>query len=329
MRTVLVTGGFGFVGSHLVNSLIEAGNRVVVVDNSTAKGGILFKNPLAINYEDSLLHDDLYRKISKYSFDTIYHLAAQTSGEDSQRNSFNDIQNNAYATLQIARFAKNNKINHLVYMSTSAIYGSGCKTFVDEESAISPDSVYGVSKYAGELFIKQVLKDTDTKYTIFRLTNSFGPGENLNYNKKGMVSIFSGMIWKNEPIVVKGSLDRIRNFLYVKDVVKALLMSNKPEASNEIFLLSSGVEVTVGELINCIVEAFGVDLDYPVNVLSTRTSGDTDVFHAKIDKIKNVLGWEPDYTLQDGLKEYVEWISKIPSGEKQLEKYHPARKNDT
>lgn len=325
MNSVLVTGGFGFVGSHLVDYLIKEGKKVVVIDNSTAKGGIIYKNPHSTNIELSLTEKESFDALEKFSFDTIFHLAAQTSGEDSQSNSLEDIKNNAYATLNIVNFAKRKNVNRFAYMSTSAVYGSSCKTIVDEESVIAPDSVYGVTKHAGELFVKQVLKDSKTTYTIFRLTNSFGPGENINYNKKGMVSIFSGMAWRKEDIVVKGSLDRVRNFLYVKDVVKALIMSQKKEANNQTFLLSTGKKVTVGELISCIIKSFKLKYDYPIRVLQERTSGDTDVFHANTEKINKLLGWFPEYSLESALEEYVEWINKIPVGQENLSEFHPLK----
>ena len=101
------------------------------------------------------------------------------------------------------------------------------KKKITETSSINPDSIYGISKYVGEMFIKQILYKTKTKTTIFRVFNTFGPGENLNFLKKGMVSIYCSYVWRNKPIIVKGSLNRIRNYQYIDDVINILFLSLK------------------------------------------------------------------------------------------------------
>lgn len=325
-RNILVTGGAGFVGSYVVKKLIDMGEKVIIFDNlSERKGGLLFIHPKATFIEGDVTNPFDYDKLDAFQIDVIYHLAAQTSGESSFKDPKQDILINSYGTLLMARFCKEKGIKRFIYTSTSAIYGSACKNIVDENTPIEPDSTYGVSKYSGEFFIKQIFKDTDTKYSIFRLTNNYGPGENLNYMKKGMVSIFCGFVWKGEPIHVKGSLDRFRDFLYVGDTADALVLALDMEQSyNQIYLLSSGKKIYVKELVEGILKAAGKE-NYPVEV-SGETPGDTEGFHADISKIKRELGWEPKTNLEEGLRIYFDWIKKVPLQE-DITKFHPFNLN--
>ncbi|MEK6927748.1 MAG: GDP-mannose 4,6-dehydratase [Nanoarchaeota archaeon] len=322
METILITGGAGFVGSYLVEELIKRGNKVIIVDILQKKGGLAYVNPRAVFINLDITNPFLYQVLDSYHIDGVYHLAAQTSGEDSYRDPSSDIQVNAYGTWLIANYCKNRKIKRLIYSSTSAVYGSACKEIVDEETLISPDSIYGVSKYSGELFIKQLLRDSETKYTIFRLTNNYGPGENLNFTKKGMVSIFCSFVWRGEPINVRGRLDRFRDFLFVEDTVAALLKAYDCDKTfNNLYVLSTGKKVFVSQLVEQIIQASGKSKDYPV-IISEGTPGDTNGFHADISKVKRDLDWEPRYTLEQGLKKYFEWINKVPLVE-DISKYHP------
>ena len=328
MKNFLVTGGAGFIGAHLVQALIEEGNNVVIVDNLKTKGGIPYVNPSATFINHDLTDPFVYQVLDQYSFDCVYHLAAQASGEDSYQNPDNDLKVNAYATWLIANYCKNKKIPRLIYMSTSAVYGSTGLEEVDEITPIKTDSIYGVTKLAGELFVDQLLRDSKTKYTMFRLTNAYGPGENLNFTKKGMVSIFTANVWRGEPIHVKGSLDRYRDFIFIEDIIDVLTCClKKAQSFGETYLLSTGQKVTVRELIDSIKISMNVDSDYPV-IAEGSTPGDTFGFHANINKIKKDLGWTPQYTIHRGLEKYAKWVLSIPITE-DLTHYHPLwRKNN-
>ena len=125
----------------------------------------------------------------------------------------------------IAELAKKLKVKQLIYSSSVAVYGSKINEEINEKSSTNPDSIYGVSKFTGEMFIKQVLKKTKVKTVILRVFNTYGPGENLNFLKKGMISIYSYYLWRNKPIIVKGSLNRFRNFQYIDDVANIFVQT--------------------------------------------------------------------------------------------------------
>ena len=323
MAKILVTGGAGFIGSYLVESLLKKGKDVLIVDNlRNKKGGLGYVNPKSEFIYYDITEPFLYQILDKYDIEAVYHLAAQTCGEDSYNNPLEDLKINAYGVWLIANYCKNRKIKRLIYTSTSAIYGDACKDIVDEETPIQPESIYGVSKYAGELFIKQLLKNSETKYTIFRLTNNYGPGENLNYQKKGMVSILCSFVWRKEPIKMKGGSERFRDFLFVEDCVEALIKAYDCEKTfGEVYILSTGEKIYEKDLILKILLHFGKDENYP-RVFLPGTQGDTQGFHADISKIKRDLEWQPRHNLDDGLKKYVEWIKKVPVVE-DISPYHP------
>ena len=177
------------------------------------------------------------------------------------------------------------------------------------------------------MFIKQVLYSTNIKTTIFRIFNTYGPGENLNFLKKGMISIYCSYVWRNKPIIVKGSLKRFRNYQYIEDVVNILLKSikNKNLAKNEIFNLSSGVCTTVTSLIKLILKIKNRP-NYKIIVKRKGTPGDSFGFHASNNYLKKKFNNYKFFSLEDGLIKYFKWIDSIPS-EKNLKYFHPLKKN--
>ncbi len=255
---------------------------------------------------------NLYDELDKYKFEAIYHLAAQSAGEPAYDDPKYDIVTNSYGTCLLAKYCAEKGIGRFVYTSTVAVYGTSGKEGFIESDLKKPDSIYGVSKYSGELFIQQFFRNSSTNYTIFRVFNTYGPGENLNYSKKGMLSIYASYLWKDEPINVKGSLERYRDFLYIDDNIDILFKSlNNSQSFNKVYNLSSGQKIIIKDLIRNMIKVFGKNLDYPVNELPP-TKGDSFGTHGNIDKLKKDFKWQPKYSIQDGLQNYFTWINKVP-----------------
>lgn len=324
----LVTGGAGLIGSYLVSDLVNRGNEVTVIDNLTGKGGVPFLNPGARNIFGSVSDKSTWSQLKGESFNTVVHLAAQTSGEISQENPKCDVMDNCLGTIMASRESANLGVEHFIYMSSSSVYGDACQSIVNEESSLSPSSIYGVNKLAGEFYVKQACNKNNIRYTIFRLTNSFGPGENLDIDSKGMVSIFCNMAWRENSIRVKGPDMRYRNFLHVSEVVDAIKHSIIKDVGSETFIISSGEKVFVHELVSTILNSFGKDKNFPV-VYEGETSGDTFGFHADISKIKTKLGWSPSVSTKESITSYCKWIldQEIPIGKFEchpFEKFGPS-----
>ena len=323
---VLVTGGAGFIGAHLVEKLITSGATVTIVDCLDVGGGIPFVHPLADFIKDDVAAESAYKKLERKKFDAVFHLAAQASAEPAYDDPRKDFLTNGFGSFLVSKFCKEKNIPKLIYTSSAAVYGNTSKAAVKEASSICPDSIYGVSKYSGEMYIKQLLKNEDTSYTIFRVSNTYGPGANLNNRKKGMVNIYTSYLWKSEPIVVKGSLSRFRDFTYIDDTVAALVsVLENPKSNNQTYNLSSGMYTSVRELISMLTQIWGENSATEV-VEQEGTPGDSFGFSICAGKLIEELAWEPIVNLKEGLSTFVDWARTVPVI-KSLDGYHPLDKN--
>ena len=322
-KKILVTGGAGFIGAHLTQSLIRSGHKVLVVDLLRLQGGIPFVNKKCKFIKGDITDKKILKKIKNWKPEIIYHLAAQSAVEPAYDDPKFDLISNSYGTYVICNLAKELNVKTLIYTSSVAVYGNNPTNEITEHSEIKPDSLYGVTKYSGEMFVKQILKNTKVRTIILRVFNTYGPGENLNNLKKGMVSIYSSYVWKNKKIIVKGSLKRFRDLIYIKDCVDILKKSMfiKFKKKDEIFYLSSGIKYNVRTILKKIIKASNKKKNYPIKI-SKGTPGDSFGFHTKSKKLKKLFKFKPNYNLDKGLKFYFQWIKKVPNV-KNLKKYHP------
>jgi UDP-glucose 4-epimerase len=322
MTKVLVTGGSGFIGAHLTDELIKKKYKVMVVDSLKSKGGIPFINPLSKFYKGDITKKKTLNLIEKWKPDIIFHLAAQSASESAYDNPQYDYLTNGYGTFLLAKLAKKIKVKKFIYTSSVAVYGSNTNSLISETSKINPDSIYGISKYTGEMFIRQILYNTKVKTCIFRVFNTYGPGENLNFLKKGMVSIYSSYIWKKKPIVVKGSLNRFRNFTFIDDCIKFLILSinNKKLKNHELFNLSSAKKITVKNLINKILKINNLK-NYKL-LKKESTPGDSFGYNCSNKYLLKKFPKVNFLTLEEGIKRYFKWIKVLPQ-KKNLSYFHP------
>jgi UDP-glucose 4-epimerase len=323
---ILVTGGAGFIGAHLVKKLIDINHKVLVVDNLKVIGGIPYIHPKCKFLKGDILNSRILKQIKNWKPEIIYHLAAQSAGESAYDDPKNDYLSNGYGTYLLSLLAKKLKVKKFIYTSTVAVYGSNTQKKINEKTKINPDSIYGISKYAGELFINQILKNTNVQTLIFRVFNTYGPGENLNYLKKGMVSIYCSYLWRNKPILVKGSLNRFRNYQYIDDIINIFVLSlkNKSLKKNEIINLSTAKAVTVKNLLKIIFK-INNKKNHKIKE-TTGTPGDSFGFDSSNKYLKSKFKNYRFISLEKGLKLYFKWIKKVPLV-KDLRKYHPFKIN--
>ena len=319
---ILITGGAGFIGAHLAEKLIKLKHKLLIVDLLKPIGGIPFVNSKSKFIKGDITEEKILKKIEKWKPEIIYHLAAQSGGESAYDNPREDYLTNGFGTFEIAKLAKKINVKHFIYSSSVAVYGSHPKKKITEKSLINPDSIYGISKYIGEMFINQILGSTKIKTTILRIFNTYGPGENLDFLKKGMVSIYCSYIWKKKPIIVKGSLKRFRNLNYIDDCVQILIktLNNNKLKKNEIINLSSGKVFTVKEIIHQIVKINNYK-KYKI-IVQSGTPGDSFGYNASNRYLKQKFDNFNFTPLSTGLKMYFKWIN-ILSINKNLQKFHP------
>jgi UDP-glucose 4-epimerase len=306
-QNVLVTGGAGFIGSCLSSRLKDEGYNVVVIDNLST--GFESNIPQQAEFlKLDISKEDFLNKLPKIKFDYVFHLAAQSSGEVSFEDPAYDVKTNVMGTLLLLNWSMEKKVKRFIYTSSMSVYGDDQDLPVKETAPPRPLSFYGAGKLASEkyadIFIKKGLP-----VTSLRLFNVYGPGQNMENLKQGMVSIYMAYIAKDEPILVKGSKDRFRDFIYVDDVIDAFIRTAFSEkAANKTFNVGTGKQTFVWQLLDEITKAFVHNVgDYPIQ-FEGSTPGDQIGIYADISEIKRYLSWEPKVELSDGIVKMVKWL---------------------
>ena len=290
-KKILVTGGSGFIGGNLVKELRRLGHYVVTMD---------FKSS---DYPCDISDYNNFNPIDE-KIDVIYHLAGQSYGRGGLIDPHKDLEWNAQGTLNVSLFAKERDVRKVIYTSTMAVYGDG--DWSKESDMPNPLSNYGVSKLTGEYYLKH-LTQYDVDYTIFRLFNTYGPGQDIHHMMKGIVSALLSQVIDGHTINVTGSLSRYRDLTYVDDCVEALIMGMNDELSNNTYNICSKRKTTVMELIDIIIEASGQDKKW----FAVKDIGghDGDQFGNTGDNLKLVsVGWKPRIPLEDGIKLFYDHV---------------------
>ena len=300
----LVTGGAGFIGSHIAKRLVSQGHKVTVVDNlSNGREENIPSMAKFINAE--LSKEDDFSKLKNISCDVVFHLAAQSSGALSFENPLLDLKSHVMATYFLLDWCKNNGVTRFLFSSSTTTYGDPFYLPVDEKHPQQPKSYYAAGKIACEAYIK-FFQTMGIKTTILRLPNVYGPNQNLANKDQGMVSIYLSYILENNPIVVKGSPDRFRDFIYVNDVADAFLIAlENPLSFGKIYNVASGKKTTVQEILDGLITAFGY-IDYPIEI-KDGTPGDQFGIVSDITLIKEDLNWKAQTSIKEGLLKTVEF----------------------
>lgn len=306
---VIVTGGAGFIGSHIAKRLKETGYEVIIIDNLLT--GTTDNLPQGVKF----IHGDISQEKSLSSLpgDDVYavlHLAAQSSGEVSNEKPGLDLKVNTLSTLHLLQWCKAHHISRFVYASSMAVYGDVQKNPVSETQTCNPLSFYGISKLSSEHYIQHFARK-GLATTCFRMFSVYGPGQNMTNMKQGMVSIFLAYLLRDEEIWVKGSGDRFRDFIYVDDVVNAWCSCLENEKTyGRIYNLATGKKTCVKELVQKEIEFYGLDPEtYPVRFEGSTPADQFGLF-ADISLIKRDLGWRPKVSLDNGLKKMIAWVKK-------------------
>lgn len=250
----IVTGGAGFIGSRLAGALIERGHEVTVVDDlSTGKESNV---PEGARFEEGdLSSPEIYKSLPKAT-DGILHLAGQSSGEISFEDPVRDLERNTVSTLRLLKYAREAKCQRFIYASSMSVYGDTKGQPGREDSPCNPQSCYGIGKLASEHYVKML--SGSMKYTIWRMFNVYGPGQDLSNLKQGMVSIYLAQALRSQEIIVKGSKKRYRDFIYIDDVITAWTSSlDSSLFENKILNLGTGTKTTVEDLLRLIISITG------------------------------------------------------------------------
>lgn len=303
---VLVTGGAGFIGSAVASRLLDDGIPVTVVDDLST--GFKHNVPPGANFIVGDLCDDKVLAALPRSITHMVHMAAQSSGEISFENPVVDACANTLATLKVLGWCSDNSVQKFIYASSMNVYGAVSDEPIDETFATKPESFYGVSKMAAEQYVR-LYADMGLSSVILRLFNVYGPGQNMINLKQGMISIYCSYAASGDHIIVKGSDQRFRDFVYIDDVVDGVIRALEYQPSFAIFNLCTGKRTTVRELITKICDFFD-DPDIGYRVVD-GTPRDQFGIYGSFEKAQVKLGWKPKVSLDVGLGRMVNWIKHI------------------
>lgn len=310
MKNYIVTGGAGFIGSVVAKRLIGSGAKVYIIDDlstgferNVPAGAILYKANISS-------YSEIDKLTIPHTIDAVFHLAAQSSGEASFDDPLRDADVNYKGTYNILSLAKKTGSKRFIYASSMSVYGEAAgKSKVSEESDCHPSSYYGCNKLASEKMINVFAGGAGIAHTILRLFSVYGPGQNMNNMKQGIVSIYLSYLLKDNPVHVKGSLDRLRDLIYIDDVASAFTGCVENKSSfGRTFNIGTGRKTTVRELLNVLLEVYGKE-DFKKWVHSEgSTPGDVKGCVADITKARKILNWKPEHDLRKGVGNMKEWV---------------------
>lgn len=291
---VLVTGCAGFIGSKLCKRFLELGASVDGIDDmSTGLLRNIDKRICLYNFDVSNPID--LKKINK-KYDYILHLAGQSSGQISNEDPLNDLRRNTNTTVNLLSYIRKNPVRKIVFASSMSVYGNINYPAIESDD-VNPISFYGISKRTSEVYLKKVCNEFNT--LSLRMFNVYGPGQNMDNLKQGMVSIFLSQALNQKSITVKGSLDRYRDFIYIDDVVEYWLRLTLNDAVGEVNL-GSGHKTTVSELVDKIKEITNI------NHISVADGTPDDQFGivANTEKLTQLAGSLELTTLTEGIEKF-------------------------
>jgi len=356
MKNILLTGGVGFIGSHLAERLIEKGYRVRLYDNLNPQvygpnaelPRYLRRN--GIEFLKGEINDNVALRKAMKGINVIVHLAAETGVGQSMYEVGRYAKANIQGTAALLDILANEKhqVEKIILASSRAVYGEGkyecercgivypsprepgqiknkdwelkcpyCKKDInalptDEDSPLSPGSIYAITKQTQEQLISNFCKSFKMPFVILRYQNVYGPRQSLSNPYTGILSIFSTRIMNGEPPLIFEDGKESRDFVYIDDTIQATTLAIENKTLKEgIFNVGTGRRVSVLEVAKILLEKFNSSLK--PKIIEKGRIGDIRSCYADITKIKRVLGYKPKYDIRIGLTNFVDWVKSQPT----------------
>lgn len=298
---VLITGGAGFIGSHIVEKLLENNYNVIIIDNLSSGSIENIPNSDTLKlYQLNIEKDDLELVFQKETPDYVIHLAAQTSVNFSISHPYYDANMNVMASIKLLELCKKYNIKKFITASSAAIYGNPKYLPIDENHPTEPMSQYGLSKLTMEKYIKL----SGIPYIIFRFSNAYGPRQKSS-KESGVVAIFNNAMKNNEPINIYGDGEQIRDFIYVEDIANICIKAINSNVENEIINFSTNKGVSLNQLFKVMKSLYNYTLS--ANYLPERI-GDIKNSILSNDKAYNLLKFTNYTKLEKGLEILANYI---------------------
>ncbi len=303
---VLVTGGAGFIASHIVDTLLSEGHSVSVVDDLST-GSAENLNPAARLYEVSITdHEALADVFHRERPDLVNHHAAQTDVRRSVADPAFDARVNVVGSLNLLRLCVEYSITRILFPSSCAVYPEPRHVPMDESHPIGPQSAYGVAKYTVENYLRLYADVHGLRYKALRYGNVCGPRQNPK-GEAGVVAIFAGQLLAGARPTIYGDGSKTRDYVAVEDIVRANILAMGDTGDDEVYNLSRGIEVTDLEIYEAVREAVGVDVR---PAYAPQRPGEAGRVILDCSKVKRLLGWDSAIGLADAVKRTVEHIRR-------------------
>lgn len=308
---VLVTGGAGFIGIHLVRRLLADGHEVIAADNES-NGDLALVPQGAKAIRADVTKPEELEPIFVGGIDAVCHIAGQVSIIKAFSDPVGDLRTNTEGTVQVLKLCVKHKVPRLLYASSMTLYGD-CKLVpTPETEPCVPDSYYGITKYAAERYVHSTASRPDLGFdfsvTSLRMFSVYGPGQSYNNPYQGVLGIFSGNVLRGEPITIFGDGEQTRDFVFVGDIVDGWSRAlTSKAAKGQIINLGGGRSTSINDLAYAVADAFGFAKgSYDIRHAPGRP-GEQRSVQADVSKAKQLLGWEPKTSFEQGLKQTVAW----------------------
>lgn len=293
---ILVTGGAGFIGSHLVDRLVEEGKEVVILDNLSS--GVSFLNPdaefIKVDLTDRLKLEDVFRK---KDFSEVWHIAANPDVRIGSENPDEIYRNNILATYNLLEVMRKNNVDKIIFTSTSTVYGEAGVIPTPEDYPTVPISIYGASKLACEALISSYCHTFDMKAWIYRFANVIGKRSN-----HGVIYDFIMKLRRNpEELEILGNGEQNKSYIYISDCIEAMFFGLKADDRVNIFNIGSEDQIKVKRIAEIVCEEMGLSPKFRFTGGDRGWKGDVPVMLLSIEKLK-AMGWKPRYSSEQAVR---------------------------
>jgi UDP-glucose 4-epimerase len=306
MKTSLITGGAGFIGSHVSRDVLKLGHKVVILDDLS--GGFKENLPEGVTFVEGSITDHklLSDLFNQYKFDYVYHLAAYAAEGLSHFIKRFNYENNLIGSVNLINESVKHKIKCFVFTSSIAVYGKG-QLPMREDMTPLPEDPYGIAKLAVEKDLKCTHEMFGLNYVIFRPHNVYGEYQNLGDKYRNVVGIFMNQLMQGKPLTIFGDGQQSRAFSYIGDISPIIANSiNVKEAINEVFNVGADDQFTVNDLATVVCDVLGLS----GNIRHLEARNEVTHAYSSHDKCKNAFGEVPSTSLKDGLAKMAAWAKK-------------------
>jgi len=301
---VLVTGGAGFIGSHVAQAHLDRGDDVVVIDDLST--GRPENVPTGARFiEMDIVSGAVADLFDQERFDIVNHHAAHMELRVSVDKPAHDASVNVLGSIAILEAARRTQVRHCVLASTAAVYGALQQFPANEQHPIQPLAPYGVSKRAMELYADYYRKTHGLSITTLRYTNVYGPRQNP-YGESGVIGIFLNNALIGKRSVIHGDGEQVRDYLYAADAAAANVLAAEQQL-NDTFMVCSNTETSVNEIVHLLTSALGRELDV---VHGPAKAGDPPRTRGSHDLFTGRTGWQPRVDIREGIQRTVEAFTK-------------------